>query len=219
MVATAAFPNGAQYCWRHDEPSGILAPRCARAGAWHSSPFCDCEEGALTMCGIAGIFGPGLDPGALSQMAASQRHRGPDDAGIYVDSQGMAGLAHNRLSIIDLSAAGRQPMWDASGTRAIVFNGEIYNYLELRRELHDYPFTSLTDTEVILAAYERWGEACLDRFIGMFAFLIWDTRHRRLFAARDRFGVKPLNYHHRADGTLLVSSEIKALHAAGVPAE
>jgi asparagine synthase (glutamine-hydrolysing) len=125
-------------------------------------------------------------------------------------------MGHNRLSIIDLSDAGLQPMLDRSGHVRIVFNGELYNYLELRAQLSDYPYRSQTDTEVVLAAYERWGEACLDRFIGMFAFLIWDDRKRRLFAARDRFGVKPLYYHDREDGTLLLASEIKALHAAGV---
>lgn len=100
----------------------------------------------------------------------------------------------------------------------IVFNGEIYNYLELRSELKDYPYYSQTDTEVVLAAYERWGEDCLDRFIGMFAFLVWDEHEQRLFAARDRFGVKPLYYSQRPDGTLVLASEIRALHTAGVPA-
>ncbi|HEY8187125.1 MAG TPA: asparagine synthase (glutamine-hydrolyzing), partial [Pyrinomonadaceae bacterium] len=112
---------------------------------------------------------------------------------------------------------GKQPMSSADGNLWLVFNGEIYNYLELRAELKDYPYRSQTDSEVILAAYERWGENCLDRFVGMFGFLIWDRRKQRLFAARDRFGVKPLNYHQRRDGTLLLASEIKALHAAGVP--
>jgi asparagine synthase (glutamine-hydrolysing) len=152
-------------------------------------------------------------------MVTSLRHRGPDDEGWHVEPDGMAGLGHNRLSILDLSPAGHQPMWDARGERVIVFNGEIYNYLELRRELTDYPFITRTDTEVILAAYDRWGEACLDRLIGMFAFLIWDRREGRLFAARDRFGVKPLHYHQSPDGSLAVASEIKALHAAGVLAQ
>jgi len=148
---------------------------------------------------------------------AAQRHRGPDDTGIYVDATATAGLGHNRLSIIDLSPAGHQPMFSQDGNRCIVFNGEIYNYLELRSELRDYNFRSRTDTEVILAAYERWGEACLDHFLGMFAFLIWDIKARRLFAARDRFGVKPLYYAPRPDGGLWVASEIQAFHAAGVP--
>lgn len=150
-------------------------------------------------------------------MVARQRHRGPDDAGAYVNASGTAGLGHNRLSIIDLSSAGRNPMSNPDGSRWIVFNGEIYNYLELRKELSEYPYRSRTDTEVALAAYGRWGERCLERFIGMFSFLIWDDAEGTLFAARDRFGVKPLNYARAADGTLRIASEIKALHASGVP--
>jgi len=167
------------------------------------------------MCGIAGIFGSDWEQEQLSAMVASQRHRGPDGTGIYVSPAGTAGLGHNRLSIIDLSAAGNQPMSSADERLWISFNGEIYNYLELRAELADYPYRSHTDTEVVLAAYERWGERCLEHFIGMFAFLIWDEKNQGLFAARDRFGVKPLYYHH-SQGTLFVSSEIKALPAAGV---
>jgi asparagine synthase (glutamine-hydrolysing) len=110
-------------------------------------------------------------------------------------------------------------MTSQDGRFWLSFNGEIYNYLELREQLRDYRYRTRSDTEVVLAAFERWGPACLDRFIGMFAFVIWDTRDRRLFAARDRFGVKPLHYHTRPDGTLLMASEIKALHAAGVPRE
>lgn len=170
------------------------------------------------MCGIAGIFGHGWEPSQLDAMVASQRHRGPDADGVYLDPSGAAGLGHNRLSIIDLSEAGRQPMSSRDGRLWIVFNGEVYNYLELRAELADYPYYSQTDSEVILAAYERWGEACLERLVGMFAFLIWDEREQRLFAARDRFGVKPLYYHQGRGGELFVASEIKALHAAGVPA-
>jgi len=170
------------------------------------------------MCGISGIFGRGWEPSQLTAMVAAQRHRGPDAEDIYLDPSKTAGLGHNRLSIIDLSPAGRQPMSNRDGSLRIVYNGEIYNYLELRAELSDYEYRSRTDTEVILAAYERWGAACLDRLIGMFAFLIWDEREQRLFAARDRFGVKPLYYHIGADGELMLASEIKALHAAGVAA-
>jgi asparagine synthase (glutamine-hydrolysing) len=169
------------------------------------------------MCGIAGMFGADWAIGDLVAMVSSQEHRGPDMRGIYISPGGIAGLGHNRLSILDLSESGRQPMADATGQRWIVFNGEIYNYLELAKELEGYPFRSESDTEVILAAYDRWGEACLDRFVGMFAFLLWDDREQRLFAARDRFGVKPFYYHHRANGTLLISSEMRALHAGGVP--
>ncbi|MBL8172209.1 MAG: asparagine synthase (glutamine-hydrolyzing) [Acidobacteria bacterium] len=171
------------------------------------------------MCGIAGIFGTNWQQSQLAAMIARQRHRGPDAEGMLVTSDGQAGLGHNRLSIIDLSDAGRQPLGNHDGSLQIVFNGEIYNYLELRAELHEYPFRTQTDTEVLLAAYERWGEACLDRLLGMFAFLLWDARQQKLFAARDRFGVKPLVYHQQTDGTLLLASEIKTLHAAGVPAQ
>ena len=172
------------------------------------------------MCGIAGLFGRGWDPQQLDSMVAYQRHRGPDAHGTYCDpghhsSSQNSILGHTRLSIIDLSAAGAQPMSGLGGSM-IVFNGEIYNYLELRAELSGYPFRSRSDTEVVLAAYEHWGESCLDRFIGMFSFMIWDPRNQKLFAARDRFGVKPLYYHRRRDGRLAIASEIGALRAAGI---
>ena len=171
------------------------------------------------MCGISGIFGQGWHAGQLDAMVAAQRHRGPDDTGSYQDADGCAGLGHNRLSIIDLSRAGRQPMTDREGRFWLVFNGEVYNYRELRAELADYPYRSRSDAEVVLAAYARWGARCLDRFVGMFAFLLWDSTTQELFAARDRFGVKPLYYCADGDGTLWAASEIKALHAGGVPAE
>lgn len=171
------------------------------------------------MCGISGCFGRHWNQKQLDAMVAAERHRGPDAEGVYFSPIQTAALGHNRLSIIDLSAAGRQPMSNRDGSLHIVFNGEIYNYLELRAELSDYEYRSRTDTEVILAAYERWGAGCLDRLIGMFAFLIWDEREQKLFAARDRFGVKPLYYYIGRDGDLLVASEIKALIAAGVPVE
>jgi len=124
------------------------------------------------------------------------------------------------LSIIDLSVAGRQPMCEPSGRFWIVFNGEIYNYLELRQELaSSYAFRTRTDTEVLLAAYQQWGEACLERLIGMFAFAIWDEQTRTLFVARDRFGVKPLYYAILPTGEFALASEIKALHALGLPRE
>jgi asparagine synthase (glutamine-hydrolysing) len=171
------------------------------------------------MCGISGIVGPSWTLTQLKAMVASQRHRGPDAQDIYLSGCGSAGLGHDRLSIIDLSDAGRQPMSDDSKRYWVILNGEIYNYLELRRELEgEYKFRTNTDTEVLLAAYVKWGSACLDRLIGMFAFVVWDETTRSLFCARDRFGVKPLNYHLNNDGTLLIASEIKALHAAGVPA-
>lgn len=165
------------------------------------------------------MFGNNWNQAQLAAAVGSQRHRGPDAEGIWLSPSKRAGLGHNRLSIIDLTEAGRQPMSNHDGRLQIVFNGEIYNYLELRAELSEYPYRSHSDTEVILAAYERWGERCLDRLIGMFALLIWDEREQKLFAARDRFGIKPLNYHLKADGTLAIASEIKALFAAGVTAE
>jgi len=155
--------------------------------------------------------------GDLEAMVKSQQHRGPDGEGVYLDPAGSCGLGHNRLSIIDLSDAGRQPMISGSGRRIVALNGEIYNYLELKRELEgSYDFRTRSDTEVLLAAYDKWGVDCLDHLIGMFAFIIWDEDERSAFAARDRFGVKPLYYHAKSDGTLFVASEIKAIHAAGV---
>ena len=169
------------------------------------------------MCGIAGLFGEGWQEMQIQNMVASQRHRGPDGQGIYVDPKRRAALGHNRLSIIDLSTAGAQPMSSGDGRFIVSFNGEIYNYLELRAELAGaYDFRSRSDTEVILAAFERWGEGCLDRFIGMFSLLIWDTQAQRLFAARDRLGVKPLYFHRRTTGALAISSEIRAFRALGI---
>jgi asparagine synthase (glutamine-hydrolysing) len=170
------------------------------------------------MCGISAMFGRDWSRHQLEAMVASQRHRGPDAEGVFVSRTGVAGLGHNRLSIIDLSDAGRQPMSDPSGRYWVVFNGEIYNYLELRTQLESsYPFRTRTDTEVLLAAWLKWGESCLDRLVGMFAFVIWDETNRAAFGARDRFGVKPLHYHLASDGRLCLASEIKALHAAGIP--
>ena len=171
------------------------------------------------MCGIAATFGRDRETAArLQRMVASQSHRGPDACGVYESPSGLAGLGHNRLSIIDLSDAGRQPMCDASGRYWITFNGEIYNYLELRAELESsYAFRTRTDTEVLLAAWLKWGSSCLDRLIGMFAFVLWDETEQKAFGARDRFGVKPLHYHVTPDGGLWLASEIKALHAAGLP--
>jgi asparagine synthase (glutamine-hydrolysing) len=170
------------------------------------------------MCGISAMFGRDWSRVQLEAMVKSQGHRGPDADGTYCSPTNLAGLGHNRLSIIDLSAAGQQPMSDGSGRYWITFNGEIYNYLELRKELDSsYAFRTRTDTEVLVAAYLKWGEACLDRLIGMFAFVIWDERERKAFGARDRFGVKPLHYYESPAGGFWAASEIKALHAAGVP--
>ncbi|MGH7603721.1 MAG: asparagine synthase (glutamine-hydrolyzing) [Gemmatimonadaceae bacterium] len=172
------------------------------------------------MCGVAGLFGPSWNAEQLQAMVAHQRHRGPDGQGVHHDEANCAGLGHNRLSIIDLSDAGAQPMFSYDGRLAISFNGEIYNYLELRAELSSaYEFRSKSDTEVILAAYERWGEGCLDHFVGMFALMIWDKNERKLFAARDRFGVKPLYFHRRSNGDLALASELRAFRAIGLATE
>ena len=167
------------------------------------------------MCGIAGILDPsgrrGVDPGVLDRMTDSLVHRGPDDRGTWID--GPVGLGHRRLSIIDLSAAGHQPLFNASGGVGIVFNGEIYNFRELMSELKGlgYTFNSRSDTEVIVHAWSEWGERCVDRLRGMFAFAIWDRERRTLFLARDRIGIKPLYYAVLPDGRLLFGSELKAI--------
>jgi asparagine synthase (glutamine-hydrolysing) len=137
-------------------------------------------------------------------------HRGPDDAGVYVD--GTVGLGHRRLSIVDLTEAGHQPMSNEDGTVWLIFNGEIYNYVELAAELKNrgHAFKSATDTEVILHLYEEVGERCVERLNGMFAFLIWDERTRTLFGARDRIGIKPL-YYYLDDRRFICASEIKAI--------
>ena len=170
------------------------------------------------MCGIAGIVGADWDRAALESMVSVQHHRGPDDRGIYINPKHKVGLGHNRLSIVDLTPAGHQPMANHDGTLWIVFNGEIYNYVELRNQLYDYPYRSKTDTEVILAAYERWGDACVEHFIGMFAFALWDEKKEHLFCARDRLGIKPFHYAWHKD-SFLFASEIKAILAAGYRAE
>lgn len=171
------------------------------------------------MCGIAVSIRSADAAGDVGRMTAAQMHRGPDGRGSYENPAGDVALGHARLAIIDRSAAAAQPMRSRDGRLAIVFNGEVYNYRELRHELGDSGFTSHSDTEVVLAAYERWGAECLGRLIGMFAFVIWDDHHQRAFVARDRFGVKPLFYAWRPDGALLFGSEVKALHAAGIAAD
>ncbi len=167
------------------------------------------------MCGIAGIFNVRGEPasGALVQaMTDLLAHRGPDGEGQYVS--GPIGLGHRRLAIIDLSPDGRQPMLNETGNVVVTYNGEIYNFQELRRDLeaHGHRFRSRTDSEVIVHAYEEWGESCVERFNGMFAFGLWDGERRRLFLARDRFGIKPLYYYW--DGRhFAFGSEIKAVLA------
>ncbi|MBA3454731.1 MAG: asparagine synthase (glutamine-hydrolyzing) [Deltaproteobacteria bacterium] len=170
------------------------------------------------MCGIAAIAGSKDAERRVGRMINRLRHRGPDGEGIWTDNAGGVSLGQRRLSILDLSVQGRQPMTSANGRFVLTYNGEVYNYRELRSELADYPFHSQTDTEVVLAAWVRWGEACLDRLIGMFAFVVWDTHARTLIAVRDRFGVKPLYVASLEEGGIALASEIKALHTAGVPA-
>ncbi len=167
------------------------------------------------MCGIAGIIGNYKQEQLLS-MLEIQKHRGPDYTGRYYDSN-YAALGHNRLAIIDLSPKSNQPFFDNSERYAIVFNGEIYNYIELKTELQSqYDFKTESDTEVLLATYIIFGSECLEKLNGMFAFAIWDKLDKKLFAARDRFGVKPFHYCVK-DNSLYFSSEIKALHVAGIP--
>lgn len=149
------------------------------------------------MCGIAGyvrLDGAPADLATIERMTDAVRHRGPDGAGHFLE--GTLALGHRRLSILDLSEHGAQPMRDGRGNLILVFNGEIYNYLELREELRSvgYVFRSDTDSEVILAAYDYWGENCVSRFNGMWSFAICDRARRRLFVSRDRFGVKPFYY-------------------------
>jgi asparagine synthase (glutamine-hydrolysing) len=168
------------------------------------------------MCGIVGYVD--MDRPIAREILATMRdrlaHRGPDDAGLWLSADGCAGLGHRRLSIIDLSALGHQPMLSPDGRHVIVFNGEIYNFRELRERLaaDGQRFRSGSDTEVLLAAYRKWGSGCLQHLRGMFAFAIYDTAERRLFAARDRAGEKPFFYRHEGR-RLIFASELKALLA------
>jgi asparagine synthase (glutamine-hydrolysing) len=163
------------------------------------------------MCGIAGFSGD-FEASLVERMSAAIAHRGPDDAGTFIDAQARVGLAHRRLSIIDLSERGHQPMWDVTGTVATVYNGEIYNFRELRRELEQdgFRFRSDCDTEVLLNLYLRDGDKCVERLNGIFAFALWDTRNETLLIARDHLGVKPLYYAETSRGVVF-ASELKAL--------
>ena len=168
------------------------------------------------MCGIAGELTfdgrPVLAENIRSMMDALA-HRGPDAEGIFCS--GSIGFGHRRLSIIDLTDAGRQPIWNDSGTLVIIYNGEVYNYRELRKQLHKEGkvFRTETDTEVILKAIEAWGiDAALSKFIGMFAFALWDAKNLTLTLCRDRVGIKPLYYAHSPNG-ILFASELKGLIA------
>ena len=169
------------------------------------------------MCGLAGIIslnGGPIDLRVLYRMTNSMIHRGPDDAGTFVE--GAVGLGFRRLAILDLSPSGHQPMVSQDGRHVVVYNGEIYNYVELRRELQalGYQFRSSGDTEVLLNAYSAWGKDCLQKFNGMWAFLIYDMHKQVLFGSRDRFGVKPL-YRYQNGDLVLFASEIKAILGSG----
>ena len=150
------------------------------------------------MCGIAAVVrfdGSPVDRELLLRMRDSMIHRGPDDAGIHILDN--VGLAHRRLSIVDLSPAGHQPMCNEDGSIWLVFNGEIYNYVELAEWLRQrgHQFRSHTDTEVIIHLYEELGHKCVTELNGMFAFVLWDAKRKKLFGARDRMGMKPFYYH------------------------
>jgi asparagine synthase (glutamine-hydrolysing) len=168
------------------------------------------------MCGLAGI----VDSNGVPEVQILERardtlaHRGPDDTGLFLNLRRDVALLFRRLSIIDLTPAGHQPLRNEDGSRWIVFNGEIYNFEALRETLEaaGHRFCSRTDTEVVLHAYEEWGEQCVQYFVGMFAFAIWDDRSRTLFAARDRIGIKPFYYQHLSSG-FRFASELKALRA------
>jgi len=170
------------------------------------------------MCGITGIFDTRgvrpMDRTVLQRMNDSQLHRGPDEGSLHIEAG--LGFGHRRLSIIDI-ATGQQPLFNEDGSVAIVFNGEIYNFQELIPELQaaGHRFHTKSDTEVIVHAWEQWGEACVQRLRGMFAFVLWDRNRQTLFMARDRMGVKPLFYGLLDDGTLLFGSELKSLLAHG----
>jgi asparagine synthase (glutamine-hydrolysing) len=168
------------------------------------------------MCAIVGMFcnDGSVDRAVLSRMRDAMTHRGPDDAGLFISNDGKVGLGHRRLSIIDLSPNGHQPMSNEDGSVWLVFNGEIYNFRELRQQLQaaGHLFRSDSDSEVIVHAYEQWGDESVKRFRGMFAFVLWDEKRQRLLLARDRLGIKPLFY-REDEGSLIFASELKAIRA------
>ena len=172
------------------------------------------------MCGIAGLYAyldvaPPVDRAELSRMNARMAPRGPDGSGDWFSADGRVGFTHRRLAIIDLSERGAQPMHSADGTLTITFNGEIYNYLELRSELmgrFGARFNTDGDTEVIVAAYHYLGTSVVSRLRGMFAFLIWDSERRVVFGARDPFGIKPLFYATGPGGSAFASEKKSLLH-------
>lgn len=162
------------------------------------------------MCGFAGFVGEVENrEQVLENMIDTIIHRGPDSSGKFVDED--AALGFRRLSIIDLSESGDQPLYNEDRSKVLVFNGEIYNYQELREELIQagHTFVSNTDSETLIHGYEQWGEELVYRLRGMYAFAIWDQKAKRLFSARDIFGIKPL-YYAQMNGTLMFGSEIKS---------
>src|SRR5207244_6188060 len=175
------------------------------------------REATELMCGLVGVIELGRAPelATVERWLAELAHRGPDGRRVFA-GDGVC-LGHLRLAIIDLSDAGLQPM--AGAGLQLLHNGEIYNYVELREELRakGHRFRSKTDTEVVLAAYREWGERCVERFNGMWAFALWDEREQRLFCSRDRFGVKPFYYRYE-NGRFVFASELKAFRGdAGTP--
>jgi asparagine synthase (glutamine-hydrolysing) len=170
------------------------------------------------MCGITGYINlkEKVKQSAIQQMTDTLTHRGPDGYGTFITDDEHVSLGHRRLSFLDLSQGGKQPMMDNSGDIIISFNGEIYNFQELKKELQlDYQFKTTTDTEVILAGYQKWGIKVVDRLKGMFAFSLLDRKRHKLYLVRDRFGIKPL-YYTIQDSKLLFASELKAIHSIGV---
>lgn len=168
------------------------------------------------MCGINGIFGlnnPIRSKDLVGRMNATLAHRGPDADGVYADEH--LALGHRRLAIIDPHPEGNQPFYSKDKRLVLVYNGEIYNYRELKIELSDYPFQTKSDTEVIIAAYLKWGKSCVEHFNGMFAFAIWDQQEKELFIARDRMGIKPIYFIHTNE-CFIFSSEIRSLVASGL---
>lgn len=173
------------------------------------------------MCGISGIFNFNKEPvdkNKLGKMNEIIHHRGPDGNGLFIDDN--LGIGSNRLAIIDLREIADQPMFDYTGRYVIVYNGEIFNYLELREELlqKGYKFNNNSDTEVILNSYIEYGDECLHKLNGMWAFAIWDKKDKKLFCARDRYGIKPF-YYYKDENKLIFSSEIKQILSCGIPKE
>ena len=165
------------------------------------------------MCGICGIVNfnnQHVEQSKIAKMMSKIKHRGPDDEGIFIDV--FSGFGFVRLSILDLSPLGHQPMFDDSSRYMIIHNGEVYNYVELREELRKagYSFRSNTDTEVILKSYIHWGEECLHKFNGMWAFCIYDKKTNDIFISRDRYGIKPF-YYYLDDKRFIFASEIPAI--------